>query len=126
MTLAVYGEDDYRIMLKHNIQLIEHVDQEGKLKQEVTPWAGMYILKVNPLVNEDLMNRGLIYHSIDRNHSVPVCYRCETKLYHAPIPAWFINIQKNQAAAPLRKRAHQLVSFAFKRRKVWQGVRGSS
>ena len=94
VTLAVYGEDDYRVMLKHNIQLVEHVDLEGKLKPEVTPWAGMFMLKVNPLVNEDLMNRGLIYDTKDRSHSVPVCYRCETKLYHAPIPAWFINIQK--------------------------------
>lgn len=94
VTLAVYGEDDYRVMLKHNIQLVEHVDLEGKLKPEVTPWAGMFMLKVNPLVNEDLLNRGLIYQTEDRSHSVPVCYRCETKLYHAPIPAWFINIQK--------------------------------
>jgi isoleucyl-tRNA synthetase len=27
-------------------------------------------------------------------HSVPQCYRCATRLYYAPIPAWFINVQK--------------------------------
>lgn len=94
VTLAVYGEDDYRIMLKHNIQQIYHVDSEGKLLPEVTPWQGMFILKVNPLVNADLKERGLIYRDEERLHSVPVCYRCETRLYQAPIPAWFINIQK--------------------------------
>ncbi len=94
VTLAVYGEDDWRIMTKHHIQLIYHVDEEGKLKPEVKPWAGMFMLKVNPLVNEDLTKRGLIYHNEERLHSVPVCYRCETRLYHAPVPAWFINIQK--------------------------------
>ena len=94
VTLAVYGEDDYRVMLKHNVQLVEHVDQEGKLKAEVGAWAGMFMIKVNPLVNQDLANRGLIYHTEDCMHSVPVCYRCETRLYHAPVPAWFINIQK--------------------------------
>lgn len=94
VTLAIYGEDDYRIMTAKNIQLVEHVDVEGKLRPEVTPWAGMFMLKVNPLVNEDLANRNLIYHNELRLHSVPVCYRCSTRLYHAPIPAWFINIQK--------------------------------
>jgi isoleucyl-tRNA synthetase len=94
VTLAVYGEDDYRVMTKHHIQKIEHVDSEGMLKPEVTPWAGMFMLKVNPLVNEDLAKRGLIYHDEQRLHSVPVCYRCETRLYHAPVPAWFIDVQK--------------------------------
>lgn len=94
VTLAVYGEDDYRVMTKHNIQLVEHVDSEGKLKPEVAPWAGMFMLKVNPLVNEDLQKRGLVYRNEDRLHSVPVCYRCETRLYHAPVPAWFINVAK--------------------------------
>jgi len=94
VTLAVYGEDDYRVMTKHHIQLVEHVDSEGKLKPEVAPWAGMFMLKVNPLVNEDLQKRGLVYRNEDRLHSVPVCYRCETRLYHAPVPAWFINIAK--------------------------------
>jgi len=94
VTLAIYGEDDYRVMTKHHVQLIEHVDSEGKMKPEVTPWAGMFMLKVNPLVNEDLEKRGLIYRNEDRLHSVPVCYRCETRLYHAPVPAWFINVAK--------------------------------
>jgi isoleucyl-tRNA synthetase len=94
VTLAVYGEDDYRVMLQHGIQLIEHVDEEGRLKPEVTPWAGMDILKSNKLVNADLAERGLIYRDDPHTHSVATCYRCGTRLYYAPLPAWFISIQK--------------------------------
>ncbi|MFZ1720945.1 MAG: isoleucine--tRNA ligase [Microgenomates group bacterium] len=93
VTLAVYGEDDYRVMQREGIQLAEHVDDEGKLKPEVTPWAGMYILKVNPLVDEDLASRNLIYKHEDHTHTVPTCYRCSTRLYHAPVPAWFVDVQ---------------------------------
>ncbi len=93
VTLAVYGEDDYRVMTARGIALVEHVDSEGKMKPEVAPWAGKFMLTVNPLVNEDLAKRGLIYHDEERTHSVPVCYRCETRLYQAPVPAWFINVQ---------------------------------
>lgn len=94
VTLAVYGEDDYRVMKQHNIHLIEHVDDQGHIKPEVTPFAGMFILKVNKLVNQDLESRGLIYSDHEVVHRVPVCYRCETRLYQAPIPAWFIDIAK--------------------------------
>jgi isoleucyl-tRNA synthetase len=92
VTLAVYGEDDYRVMKAHHIQMVEHVDEEGRLKSEVTPWAGSGILEVNPLVDEDLQQRGLIYKTEAHTHSVATCYRCGTRLYYAPLPAWFIDV----------------------------------
>lgn len=94
VTLAVYGEDDYAAMKEHGIAMVEHVDEEGKLKPEVTNWSGMGILEANPLVNEDLKERGLLYAAQSYHHSVPTCYRCGTRLYYAPIPAWFVNVQK--------------------------------
>lgn len=94
VTLAVYGEDDYRVMKDHHIQMVEHVDDEGRLKPEVTPWAGVSILKVNHLVDDELESRGLIYNQEPHTHSVATCYRCGTRLYYAPLPAWFIDIAK--------------------------------
>ncbi len=92
VTLAIYGEDDYRVMKRENIQLVEHIDGEGKMKPEVKPWAGMYLLKVNPLVNEDLEKRNLIYKNEPLVHNVATCYRCSTRLYYAPVPAWFVDV----------------------------------
>lgn len=97
VTLAIYGEDDYRVMLRDHVQLVEHVDAEGKLKPEVKPWAGMPILESNPLVNADLNERGLLYKEAPHTHAVPTCYRCGTRLYFAPLPAWFINVSKLRA-----------------------------
>lgn len=94
VTLAVYGEDDYRVMKQHGIQLVEHVDEEGKLKPEVQPWGGMDILESNAHVNADLAARGLVYSDHPHTHSVATCYRCSTRLYYAPLPAWFIDVQK--------------------------------
>ncbi len=94
VTLAIYGEDDYRVMQENNLQLVEHVDEEGKLKPEVKPWSGLGILESNPLVNADLAQRGLVYREEPHVHSVATCYRCHTRLYYAPLPAWFINVQQ--------------------------------
>lgn len=94
VTLAVYGEDDFRVMKARGIQMIEHVDEEGRLKAEVTPWAGQSILKVNHLVDADLTERGLVYDQHAHTHSVATCWRCSTRLYYAPLPAWFINVNQ--------------------------------
>lgn len=94
VTLAVYGEDDYRVMKREGIHMPEHIDAEGKIVAAVQPWAGMYLIDANPLVNQELAARNLIYSDLPNEHAVPVCYRCSTRLYHAPLPAWFINIQK--------------------------------
>jgi isoleucyl-tRNA synthetase len=93
VTIAAYGEEDMKVMMQDNIQVVLHVDEEGKLVSDVTPWAGMYYLKVNPLVNEDLTKRGLMYKEEEITHSVPTCWRCHTRLYYAPQNAWYVNIQ---------------------------------
>jgi len=98
VTLAAYGEDDYRVLQEQQVQIIEHVDKYGNLKPEVTTWAGMSLTAVNPLVDEALLKRNLIYKQDPHTHSVAECYRCGTRLYHAPLPAWFINVQKLKPA----------------------------
>lgn len=94
VTLAVYGEDDFRVMSERNLPLTEHLDDEGKLIDTIQPWAGMGILEVNPLVDADLEKRGLLYKQTKHTHNVATCYRCSTRLYYAPVPAWFIDVQK--------------------------------
>jgi len=51
VTIAAYGEDDLDAMLKENIQIILHVDDEGKLKSFVPKWAGRYYSDINSEVN---------------------------------------------------------------------------
>lgn len=93
VTIAAYGEDDLAAMEKNNIQIVMHVDEEGHLKPDVPKWGGLYYLKVNKLVNEDLEKRGLIYKEEPLTHTVPTCWRCGTRLIYAPQDAWFVDIQ---------------------------------
>lgn len=97
VTIAAYGEEDLAVMLRDNIQLVLHVNDEGMLNQEVPKWGGLYYLKVNPLVIEDLQSRGLIYRVDNYSHSVPTCWRCHTRLFYSPQNAWFVNIQQLKA-----------------------------
>jgi len=94
VTIAVYGEEDLRAMNEQNIHKELHLDEEGMVKADVPIFGGMYYLKANKAVNEDLANRNLIYFDEKLTHSVPLCWRCHTRLYYAPINAWYVDIQE--------------------------------
>jgi isoleucyl-tRNA synthetase len=85
-----------------------HLDEEGTIKPEVPQFGGMYYLKANKAVNEDLANRGLVYHDEMVPHNVPLCWRCHTRLYYAPIDAWYVNVQDLK---PLMKKTNEQVNW---------------
>lgn len=93
VTIAAYGEEDLKVMNEQKVHIEMHVDEEGTVKEDVPLFGGMYYLKANKAVNEDLEKRGLIYKNVDYTHSVPLCWRCHTRLYYAPIDAWYVDIQ---------------------------------
>lgn len=98
VTIAAYGEEDLKVMKEENIHIEMHLDEEGMIKDEVPLFGGMYYLKANKAVNEDLANRGLIYRDEDLPHKVPLCWRCHTRLYYAPKDAWYVDVQQLKPA----------------------------
>lgn len=93
VTIAAYGEEDLETMKKNNVHIEMHLDEEGVVKQDVPQFAGMYYLKSNKFVNEDLEKRGLVYQDEKYLHKVPLCWRCHTRLYYAPQDAWYVDVQ---------------------------------
>ncbi len=92
VTIAAYGEEDLKAMKENDIHIELHLDEDGMVKSDVPIFSGMYYLKANKAVNEDLHNRGLIYSNESLSHPVPHCWRCSTRLYYAPQDAWFVDI----------------------------------
>lgn len=93
VTLAPYGEEDLEVMQRENIQMVMHVDEEGMVRDFVPKFGGMYYLKADKLVLEDLKERGFVYRIDDYTHSVPHCWRCGTRLFYSPQNAWYVNVQ---------------------------------
>lgn len=93
VTIGAYGAEDMEVIQKENVVRVLHLDEEGIIKEDIPLFGGVYYLDTNPMVNEDLAKRGLIYEDKPLVHSVAHCWRCATRLYYAPINAWFVNIQ---------------------------------
>ncbi len=93
VTIGAYGEEDLKVMQRENIEIVLHVDEEGMVEKDIPLFGGMYYLDANQVVNDDLEKRGLLYEDKPYTHSVAHCWRCGTRLFHAPKDAWFVNVQ---------------------------------
>jgi isoleucyl-tRNA synthetase len=93
VTIAAYGEEDLKVMREQKVHIEMHLDEEGHIKADVPQFGGLYYLKANKAVDEDLESRGLVYKKEIKAHRVPLCWRCHTRLYYAPINAWYVNVQ---------------------------------
>ncbi len=108
VTIAAFGEEDLKVMQEQNIHIEIHVDEEGHIKPDVPKFGGMYYLKANKAVNEDLAARNLIYDDREVMHNVPLCWRCHTRLYNAAINAWYVNVQ---TLKPLMRETNEKVNW---------------
>jgi isoleucyl-tRNA synthetase len=97
-------------MTRDGIQIVLNVDQEGHLTPDnPNGWAGMYYLKVNKLINQDLTDRGLMFHEDrDHKHTVAHCWRCHERLFFNPQKAWYVNVQKLK---PVMEKTNEQVSW---------------
>ena len=85
-----FGADDYNLGQKYNLPLPQPIDDAGKFTAEVTPWKGMFIKDADPLITQDLKQRGLLYKEEKYLHSYPFCWRCDTPLIYYARKSWYI------------------------------------
>ncbi|MEM0437905.1 MAG: isoleucine--tRNA ligase [Candidatus Micrarchaeia archaeon] len=91
--MALYGDFDYRMIVKYGLPIVQHVGRDGRLVDGPEKFRGMWFKHADKHIIEDLDERGLLYEASDYTHSYPFCYRCNTPLFYNAVDSWFINIQ---------------------------------
>ncbi|HEX5709738.1 MAG TPA: isoleucine--tRNA ligase [Sulfuricurvum sp.] len=98
-TAPGHGEDDYRIGLRYNLEVVMPVDETGcydatLVKEKLLPnpetFVGMHIFKANEPILE-LLGENLLKVSKFR-HSYPHCWRSHTPLIFRATRQWFISV----------------------------------
>lgn len=95
-TAVMYGADDFALGKKHGLSMHHLVNEEGKFTDEVTLWKGVFVKKADPLIIDDLKERGLLFRLEKITHSYPLCWRCKTPLLYYAIQSWFIRTTKEK------------------------------
>jgi isoleucyl-tRNA synthetase len=85
-----FGADDFEIGKQENLLYLQPVDLRGQMVAKGTPFDGLFVKDADPLVLEDLQQRGLLYRSGTIRHTYPFCWRCGTPLLYYAKPCWYI------------------------------------
>ena len=85
-----FGEDDMRAALEHELPLLMTVNEDGTFVPEVRPWRGKFVKDADPLIIQDLEERGLLYRAETYTHTYPFCWRCTTPLLYYARSTWYI------------------------------------
>lgn len=89
-----HDPNDFAIAERHNLPIVEVIDQFGKLTEKCGKYAGMKVEEARKVVAADLEAKGLLDHT-DTNykHAIKKCYKCERILEPRVLPQWFVNMK---------------------------------
>ena len=86
-----FGEDDAKVGRSYDLPFVQLVDGKGNMTEE-TPYAGVFVKKADPMVLEDLDEKGLLFAAPKFEHSYPHCWRCDTPLIYYARESWYIKM----------------------------------
>ena len=89
-TSALYGVDDLRLCQEKGIPFKHTVGLDGKFLPYVEKFAGLHVKEADPVIIDDLKERGLLYRAETILHTYPFCWRCGTPLIYYALDAWYI------------------------------------
>ena len=89
-TSALYGVDDLRLCQEKGIPFKHTVGLDGKFLPYVEKFAGLHVKEADPVITDDLRERGLLYKAETILHTYPFCWRCGTPLIYYALDAWYI------------------------------------
>ena len=98
---------DYEISLRHNLPMIQVIDEEGKMTEKVPlPYQKLKVLEARQKVIEDLAKLDLLEKSEDYLYQIPHCDRCQTRIELIPSRQWFLKMKNlaRMAEIPVRER----------------------
>lgn len=97
-TAPAFGEEDLIAGQATGLPIAQTLNDEGVFVAECGMFAGKKTAEANPMVIDDLRQRGLLWREEKITHSVAICWRCDTHLLYKAQPAWFVNVTKLKPA----------------------------
>ncbi len=83
---------DYDISRRHDIPLVQMIDDRGKMMAVTGKYAGMKAGEARKKVVEELRTTGLLVKEEAYRHNVSVCSRCATPIEPLPSWQWFLKM----------------------------------
>ncbi len=93
-TAPDHGVDDFYAAKKHDLGLLDSVNDHGVFREHVELFGGEHVMKVDAHMLEELTSRGRLVKSEKYQHSYPYCWRTKTPIIYRATPQWFVSMDK--------------------------------
>ncbi|MGZ9432789.1 isoleucine--tRNA ligase [Mycoplasma sp. 613B] len=90
----LFGEDDFLIGKKENLDMIMHVADDGTLNKEAEQYEGMFYEDANKEIGMFLESKGELLKLQFIKHSYPHDWRTKKPIIFRGTPQWFVSIDK--------------------------------
>uniref|UniRef100_A0A8C4REL5 Valine--tRNA ligase n=1 Tax=Erpetoichthys calabaricus TaxID=27687 RepID=A0A8C4REL5_ERPCA len=99
-----HDHNDYEVGLRHNLEFVNIIDDDGFLINVPTPFLGMKRFDARKVVLEALKQKGLFKEVKDNPMVVPVCSRSKDIVEPLMKPQWYVRCDEmgRQAAEAVR------------------------
>jgi isoleucyl-tRNA synthetase len=87
-----FGPDDLAVGRREGWPIYRPIDDAGRFRDE-TPVGfvrGIFVKDADPLIAEDLRERGLLLRDELYRHTYPLCWRCDTPLLYMARTSWYV------------------------------------
>ncbi|NPV56796.1 MAG: isoleucine--tRNA ligase [Anaerolineae bacterium] len=85
-----FGAEDMQMATEEDLPILMTVKEDGTFINEVRPWSGQFVKDADPLIINDLDQRGLLFRAETYTHTYPFCWRCSTPLLYYARQTWYI------------------------------------
>lgn len=95
-----FGEDDMSLGKENNLPFVQHVNTNGKFKEEVKDFALQDVKpkddhqKADIEIIKYLAGKSTLFAKEKLIHSYPHCWRCDTPLLNYAASSWFVEVTK--------------------------------
>jgi valyl-tRNA synthetase len=88
-----HDPNDYEVGLRHNLEVINVMDESGAINENGGKYAGMPGLEARKQIVADLKEQGFLVKVEPIKHNVGECYRCKTVVEPRVSEQWFVKMK---------------------------------
>ena len=94
-----HDENDYEAGLRHNLEFINILNDDGTLNEHAGPWKGQKRFDARKDVVEKLKEKGLYVEKHDHEMTLRICSRSKDVIEPLLKPQWYVNMKDMAAGA---------------------------
>jgi isoleucyl-tRNA synthetase len=88
-----FGEVDFFVCKKENIDIVCPVDSNGRFTKEVPEYEGQFVKDADKQIIRSLKEKQRVFHHGQIRHRYPFCWRSDTPLIYKAVKTWFVKVE---------------------------------